>query len=349
MSRSRELALTGALLCATAAVFGVPALYAPGLAGLAAVVLARLWVSFSARAAEPSLSCAAQTAEEGERVEVRVTVPRGLLPLPGGTLMTWPGAQELALPVGRRGVELVGHARLARRGRHLVGPARVRVSDPFDLCTRERISGTCELLVLPRVHTLGAAALAFLDGAGRASAEPPQELDSLRAHRPGSPASRIHWPTVARSGVLMEHSLRPEDDARAMIELDAADPASGEALDQAVRAVASLCVHLARRGGCLILLPDEPRPAMLGADLAGWAVIHARLALIGPGGPTRRVRTPRRGLSLIRVTASAAGEPAGAGPHLRLGPTPVGGSPTLFELAGCSAQYMDGRRHRRAA
>jgi uncharacterized protein (DUF58 family) len=349
MSRARELALTGALLCATAAAAGVPALYAPGIAALLATVLAPLWVGLSARRCELSLSCAVLTAQEGERVEVQVTVRRGLIPFPGGTLVAWPGAQELGVKA-ERSIEVAGQAAIGRRGRHIVGPARLRVADPFGLAAQERVSAGSELLVLPCVHPLEGSALAFLEGVGRASPEPPQGLDSLQAHRPGSPASRIHWPTVARSGVLMERSMRAEDDPRVLVELDAARPESEEALDRAVRAAASLCLHLGRHGGCLVLLGGEPRPTVLGGDMQAWPSLHARMALLTAGAAVRRTPSSRRGLSVIRVTASdQSTAPESAGPHCRLGPHPLPGLPTLFTLAGCSAQYLDGRRGLKAA
>jgi uncharacterized protein (DUF58 family) len=349
VSRSRELALTGALLCAGAAILGVPALYVPGIAGLLATAVARLWVEISARAGRPELTCGSLSAEEDDRVEVRVALRRPAMPFPGGTLRPWPGGEESPLPAGRRALEVRAWAVIGRRGRHDVGPAAVRVSDPFGLCVRERRSAAVELLVLPRIHRLDAAALAFLDGVGRSSPDAPQALDSLRAHRPGSPASRIHWPTVARSGELVEHSLRPEDDARVLVRVDAARADSDEALDRAVRAAASLCFHLARRGGCLVALGEDPSPTLLGADLRSWPRLHARLALLAAGSALRPMRSPRRGISVIHVTAAADGDPATAGPHLRLGPVPVEGIPTIFELAGCAAQFLDGRSARRAA
>jgi uncharacterized protein (DUF58 family) len=349
MSRVRELALTGALLCATAAAVGVPALYAPGIAALLATGLAPLWVAISARRCELSLSCAALTVQEDERVEVLVTVRRGVIPFPGGTLMTWPGAQELAL-ARTRAFELAGQAIVSRRGRHTVGPARMHVEDPFGLCSKERTSAGPELLVLPRIHRLDGSALAFLEGVGRSSPESPQGLDSLQPHRPGSPASRIHWPTVARSGVLMERSMRAEDDPRILVELDASRPGSEEALDSAVRAAASLCLYLAHHGGCLVLLAGEHRPTVLGPDLQTWPSLHARMALLASGAAVHRVPGAQRRLSVIRVTAGREANGSEAGePHCRISPHPLPGLPTLFELAGCSAQYLDGRLGQLAA
>ncbi len=276
-----------------------------------------------------------------------MTIRRGIVPFPGGTLLPWPGAQQQSLPRTRT-VELAGQAALLRRGRHTIGPARIRIADPFGLCSRELTSAGSELLVLPRIHRLDPSALAFLEGVGRSSPESPQGLDSLQAHRPGSPASRIHWPTFARSGVLMERSMQAEDDPRILVELDASHPDSEEALDRAVRAAASLCLHLARHGGCLVLLGGEPRPTVLGPDLQAWPTLHARMALLTPDMATRGAPRTQRGVSLIRVTAARAG-PEGLEPHCRIGPHPLPGLPTLFELADCSAQYLDGGRGQLAA
>ena len=64
----------------------------------------------------------------------------------------------------------------------------------------------------------------------------------------------------------------------------------------AVRAAASLCVHLAREGGCALLLPGDRRPVDIGHDLGAWPALHARLALVEAGGapPARRARAARR-------------------------------------------------------
>ena len=72
------------------------------------------------------------------------------------------------------------------------------------------------------------------------------ELDGLREHRPGSPASRIHWPAVARGHGLMERKLISEADSRPLVVLDPRAPASQDALDNAVRAAASLSRALRR-------------------------------------------------------------------------------------------------------
>ena len=107
------------------------------------------------------------------------------------------------------------------------------------------------------------------------------------------PASRIHWPSVARTGEMLERRLVAELDSAPLIVLDPSAPASDEALDKAVRAAASLCVWLARDGGCAVLLPGDRRPIEIGHDLGAWPAVHVRLALVEEGPAPRRRRSAR--------------------------------------------------------
>ena len=107
-----------------------------------------------------------------------------------------------------------------------------------------------EVLVLPRTEPVEVRAERDASGAGRALAAlagaAEVELDGLRAYRPGSPASRIHWPPLARGAGLLERRLRPDGDGRPLVVLDPARPGRPEDLDAAVRAAASLVIALAR-------------------------------------------------------------------------------------------------------
>jgi Protein of unknown function DUF58 len=166
------------------------------------------------------------------------------------------------------------------------------------------------------------------------------ELDGLREHRPGSPASRIHWPAVARGHGLMERKLISEADSRPLVVLDPRAPASPDALDSAVRAAASLCVHFARRSGCALLLPGDRRAHVVEKDLLAWPSAHVRLALLDEAtGPSLVAAQNRRGL-VVLVAARPIDRPPRA-----LGRTPGGcilvvpgslpGRRAVFEVAGC--------------
>jgi uncharacterized protein (DUF58 family) len=340
LRRARELALAGALLCATAALLATPALYVPGLAAIVAAVVAPLWVISSASRVHVSVSVEATIVREGERVPMTVLVRRGRLPPPGATLLTWPGCREVTAT--RRSRERLELSVLAlRRGRQPVGPIRLRVADPLGICSREVLSNTPDLLVLPRVFAIGAAALAKLEGTGARTLRGAPEIDALRPHVAGTPAARIHWPTVARTGALMERVLAGVHEPGVLVVLDARRAESDESLDSAVRAAASLCVHLVRRGGCRVLLPGEQRATALGADARAQLALLRRLALVesqtiaGADG-----RLPGVAGTVLYVTAARGdhGPPLGRG--YRIGPHPLASAPVSFTVAGCAAQTI---------
>ena len=174
------------------------------------------------------------------------------------------------------------------------------------------------------------------------------EIDGLRPYREGSPASRIHWPTVARRGEMLERRLVAELDSAPLIVLDASAPASEEALDKAVRAAASLCVWLARHGGCAILLPGERRPIEVGHDMGAWPAVHLRLALVERGGPpaSARSRPARRARSSGSPPPTCSAAPRAlerlpAGARYVVTPAPPAGIRPAFEVAGCTGCLLD--------
>ena len=90
------------------------------------------------------------------------------------------------------------------------------------------------------------------DGRAGSEALAAVDLDGLRPYRPGTPASRIHWPAVARGAGLIERRLQADGDARPLVVLDARTPASAgragvDLLDAAVRAAASLVLEFSAR------------------------------------------------------------------------------------------------------
>ena len=140
---------------------------------------------------------------------------------------------------------------------------------------------------------------------------------------------------------MIERRLVAELDSAPAVVLDPPQPDSEEALDMAVRAAASLCVHLGQRGGCAMLLPGERRPIEIGPDLAAWAGVHVRLALVEPRARPRPASTlgPRGG-AVIWVTgarrcrrAACARAHAGRGAHL-VSPAVVPGCPCAVRGGG---------------
>lgn len=349
-----RLGALGLGLIAVALIFDCEPLYVPGAALMAVSLVAVVWVALGASGARVQRTIGARRASEGETVHGRLRARAGVLGLLGARLddaLVGPRA----LP-WRREVALRVDARFSRRGRRELPPPALVFADPLGLA-RARVEGDGpveSLLVLPRIEPViavgrdgegdGTGAGGRRSGYGAAEVE----IDGLRPAEEGSPASRIHWPALARGAGLMERRLRPEADARPMVALDARMPASGEALDAAVRATASLAVHLARRGGVALLLPGDRRPVLLESDLHGWAAQHVRLALLEEGGgPMPAALSGRRGPLLLVVANVPARLPRllVASPSARrilIVPGAMAGRRASFRVAECEGYVLGG-------
>jgi uncharacterized protein (DUF58 family) len=366
MLRPLFTALLGVALCLAGATFDSASLYVPGV-GLAVLALgATIWVVLAARGATVERVPGPHTVVEDEPYPLRVEVKSGLLPPPGGELLEpllgWP------VPIaGRWSRRLRINVRFSRRGRRVLKPELLVIRDPMRLYSREiEGRGGEEVLVLPRVEPVtapgsggagagaqaGLGAQPSLSGRRLDASAAELEIDGLRAYREGAPASRIHWPSVARHGEMLERRLVAELDSAPLIVLDPSNPADEEALDKAVRAAASLCVWLARQDGCAVLLPGERRPIDIRHDLGAWPAVHARLALVQEGAaPAGGVLGPRGGAVIwvtgadLRVTPRAL-ERLPAGSRYVVAPGALPGVRPAFEVAGCTGCLVE--RARRA-
>ena len=369
MIRPIVTALLGLALCLAAATFDSPSLYVPGVGLIVLAVAATAWVALAAQGAGISRRPGPHTVVEEEAYPLRVEASAGLLPPPGGEL--WEPLLGWPVPIaGRWSRRLRINVRFSRRGRRVLEPGRLVIRDPLRLYTREVVgTGGEEVLVLPRVEPVTApgGSGAGAGDRGNSGAEPglagrrldastaELEIDGLRPYREGTPASRIHWPSVARWGEMLERRLVAELDSAPLIVLDASSPASEEPLDKAVRAAGSLCVWLARHGGCAILLPGERRPIEIGHDMGGWPAVHMRLAVVEQGGPPAAAALgPRAGAVLWVTGADLRGAPRAlerlpAGARYVVSPTPPAGVRPAFEVAGCYGCLLERARRGVAA
>jgi hypothetical protein len=143
----------------------------------------------------------------------------------------------------------------------------------------------------------------------------------------------------------MERRLVADGERSPLVVVDPREPSSAEALDQAMRAAASLSVHLARRGGCALLLPGDRRPTRIDAELAGFSLLHARLALLQPdaGAPPLGCLA---GASVVLWVSAASHRPAELA-HVRapvrylVAPHAHGRWRVHFTVAGCRGQRLD--------
>jgi uncharacterized protein (DUF58 family) len=278
--------LLGLALVLSAAIFDGEPLYVPGIGLIVLAVTAVAWVVAAARGVRVMRAVGARRVQEDEPVAVAIVVDGGRLPLPAGTIEDDLLAAPAPVASGQRRARVNIRVHFARRGRKVLAPPRVVVRDPFGLASVPVTArDEAEVLVLPRVHRVRlprgdgrGPGTALRSGSPAVAAE--VDLDGLRPHREGAPASRIYWQGLARWGELMERRLRAEGDTRPLVLLDLRAPASRDAADAAVRASASLAVALARDGGCAVLLPGDRRPTVLEPTLAGWPALHARLAVM---------------------------------------------------------------------
>ena len=374
MRRAAAAVVAGLALILVALLFDASPLFVPGIAITLLGVVAPVWVSLAARGATIERKLDSERVIEEEPIEATIEVTRGHWGLPGAAVVD-PLAGE---PVSIRGpMSLLSGGTVAsvrivasfpRRGLRRVEPPTLIVSDALELARVVRLSASPpqELLVLPRterVKWVPGAGEKWRRATGAAPIEPfgATEVDGLRPYRQGTPASRIHWPALARGAGLLERRLRADTETRPLVVVDARCDGPPEHLDAAVRAAASLALELGTRTGCGLLLPGEYRPLEIEPDLAAWPVAHARLALIEGGPETRApgLAPGARSAQVLYIAATShARLPAGlASAGVRAAivvlPKALATQPSheaSFEVAGCLGFVVGaGRRVRERA
>ncbi|HET8590680.1 MAG TPA: DUF58 domain-containing protein [Nakamurella sp.] len=166
------------------------------------------------------------------------------------------GVRCLLPPLKPGATAVVGYPLVAaRRGRFLIGPPRVRVSDPFGLWEDNRIiPSRTEVMVVPRVVALtgmpssvGARSAASGEAVAGTSGGDPDV--GIRHYNPGDDIRTIHWRASARHDELMVRLEEPVSHGGTTVLLDhraAAHRGIGPAssLEVAVSLAASVSLHL---------------------------------------------------------------------------------------------------------
>ena len=354
--RAPATAALGASLTLVGLGFGLDAALLCGIALLLLAVGAFGWVELATRRGRLVREAGPGRLEESEPYPLRIELRRTLVPPPGGELID--PLLDRPVPVGPRWRRRVHRdVWLESPGRLRLDPARLVVRDPLGLWQRELDSGgSGELVVLPRIDPVrwagaGSEPGGQSSGSGRASDATSRrgglaqfEVDGLRPYREGSPASRIHWPAVARSGEMIERQLIAGGEPRPLVVFD---PRGGSVTqrERAMRAAASLCVELARAGGCDLLVPGERRALSIDPSLRNWPEAHVRIAVADPrsGPPMPQVGS---GAAVLWVTAGSSLPRSlrrlGAGSYLV---TPSGTRrAAAFRVSGCFAYPAAGER-----
>lgn len=248
-------------------------------------------------------------------------------------------AESVRTPVPSLGrlESLVRHAFLPthRRGVFTVGPAETERLDVFRLAVGRRSDiANDEVIVHPRVFELtgpfGSRFSAADDALRRSSASDPLSgFVTLREYAEGDDPRLIHWPTTARTGVLM---LREHVELRRpqfTIAIDASTAvAEPDDFEEMVDVAASLAVHALHTGIDVrvrttnidhlgseralgtdteildFLTPvtqDSPDRVVNIANLFAQDGMVGRIALVtGPGGPATPVTDPHS-ISVVRI------------------------------------------------
>ena len=350
MTGARTPIALGALLLLAAFGLGAPALVLPGVALLLMGALLTAWTRLAADGVVVSRSSLPARVDEGQPFELVHRVEAGRLPLAG--VLVDPLLEEPRPLRGSRfdgTIEVRGRGRIERRGRHLLPGPSVRISDPLGVASRTVGSeGPTAVLVLPRVERVSfapgegpsggrrlAAAGELADEGLRESAADP-ELEGLRPYRPGTRASRIYWPALARGDDLLERHLSPAADSGPLIVLDTRDPADPDALDRAVRAAASVAAHLARLGGCELMIGGDHRSWRVSDDPATLLEARSALALVSERDGAPRSARLASVTTLVWITAGRSRPPLGRRTTgLLIGPERLPGRDPLMAVAGC--------------
>lgn len=247
---------------------------------------------------------------EGGAITLRFQVG-GLGRLPARVELLGPDRAWRPLPAGDTTVEL----RLERRGAHLIVPSRLRVGDDLGLVRRWAQAGEpAAVLVLPAPALDGAVGR----NAGEQTGDP--DPDGLQPYVPGTPTTRIHWPSLARGQELQERRMAAPPTGLPLVVVDTAGTADPAAVDWLARAAAGQILRLVQTGGCRILLPGDEAPTALTDGGGHWRQTHRRLAHLhaGDGGPDGRGPVVDPHQTVYLSAAQAPRNPSPAHPRPRL-------------------------------
>ncbi len=210
---------------------------------------------------------------------------------------------------GGRTVQLPYRVHGERRGRHSLGPLKLRLVDPFGLVERTAAgAGAAPLLVVPRVRPLPAGGPlggqgSGADGARRSIAVHGEDDVSTREYRHGDDLRKVHWRATARAGELMVRLEERPWRSQATLFLDTRvrahvlarrgtvavpgpagdDDPPADSLEWLVEAAASIGVGMARRGSVLRAVTDagELTPPSGQGRLSADGLLE-RLATVAP-------------------------------------------------------------------
>jgi uncharacterized protein (DUF58 family) len=154
---------------------------------------------------------------------------------------------------GKEGSRVVAPLAFARRGVYELGPAEVKVADPFGLLSfARRFERRTEVVVYPKTHDLRGFPLRGGNeeaGTRGSRGRRGEEFAGLREYRRGDDRRHIHWKSVARTGELFVKEFSLQAPRRHTVVLDLRREGirtQEDEVEDAVSAAASVLAHLTR-------------------------------------------------------------------------------------------------------
>jgi uncharacterized protein (DUF58 family) len=224
------------------------ALFALPLASLALGVMGSRGLRYS-RALPPGTRITA-----GSPATLRLLLERPRFGATKASVMdSLPGPRSFDFSATRERSRIEVPLTFARRGVYTLGPAEVRVADPFGLLRFARKDWeTMKVVVYPRVHELrsfplrgGNVEAGTTGSRGRRG----EEFANLREYRRGDDRRHIHWKSLARTGELFVKEFSLQAPRRHTVALDLRREGlrtQEDEIEDAVSVAASVLTHLAR-------------------------------------------------------------------------------------------------------
>lgn len=269
-----------------------------------------MWMRIGRRRIEASRTFSHGWVHRGEEVEISVRIENPD-PVPTPSLVVtqkFPGQEPESAylpPIPPRAEDvLLSSFRPKRRGRFLMEPFQVTLSDPFGLSMHKReFRDQGMLLVYPRVEHLPLPKAA----AGRYRGEKTRRIPTpsgedfygIRNYETGDDPRRVHWLSTARRGHLMVREDEAGGRQVATIFIDDRESVHGkseEKFERTVEAAASVVDLYARQSYSLRLVRAGGPGVPLGKGATQYNRIMEVLATITPGrGKAEQFRAIGRG------------------------------------------------------
>ncbi|HSO49111.1 MAG TPA: DUF58 domain-containing protein, partial [Acidimicrobiia bacterium] len=173
------------------------------------------------------------------------------------------------------------------RGVYRVGPTTVTATDPLGLAeTSAGIGPVDRIVVYPAVEELSGFPMSRGQDPAMQASRPDhstrggEDFYTLREYQRGDDLRRVHWPSSARTDVLMIRQLETPWQSRALVLLDVRSGSyeSQDAFEKAVSGAATIVTHLVGAGFDADLWAGDAEPI----DASRYTTAMERLALVQP-------------------------------------------------------------------